>query len=207
MARLTVVNDCQYSPAMAIQFPCPACNQPIEVDDEWALRSVRCPFCRTTATAPESSTFAPAGDVPVASPAASVPPPALDLGQPQVPGNPLAWWALLSACAAVVAYLAANAVAGWGLMQLVGPEATGEEAQRAMMELAQAATLPSWVITFLVLLMAAFGFWVAGLVCGILAIRRPARRWMAIGSLVLSGLLPLLTCCGAAFSLWGGPAG
>ena len=43
---------------MSIQFLCPACSQPIEIDDEWSARPVACPYCRKTITAPESSTDA-----------------------------------------------------------------------------------------------------------------------------------------------------
>lgn len=40
---------------MSIQFLCPGCGQPIEVDDEFANRLVGCPFCQTTAEAPAQS--------------------------------------------------------------------------------------------------------------------------------------------------------
>lgn len=42
---------------MAIQFACPACNQPIEVDDEHADRQVSCPYCQCVVTAPAASTL------------------------------------------------------------------------------------------------------------------------------------------------------
>jgi hypothetical protein len=37
---------------MAIQFRCPACNQRIEIDDEFAGRRVQCPYCQSAADAP-----------------------------------------------------------------------------------------------------------------------------------------------------------
>ena len=42
---------------MAIQFACPACQQPIEVDDEWASQTVSCPYCRRIVRAPAESTL------------------------------------------------------------------------------------------------------------------------------------------------------
>ncbi len=42
---------------MAIQFACPACQQPIEVDDEWANQTVSCPYCRRIVRAPAQSTL------------------------------------------------------------------------------------------------------------------------------------------------------
>ena len=53
---------------MAIRFQCGACSQPIEVDDEWALRAVACPYCRKTITAPSESTLGDLSRIPMASP-------------------------------------------------------------------------------------------------------------------------------------------
>jgi hypothetical protein len=40
---------------MAIQFSCPACGQPIEVDDEYGEHRVSCPYCRNIVNAPSES--------------------------------------------------------------------------------------------------------------------------------------------------------
>ncbi len=42
---------------MAIRFACPGCQQPIEVDDEWASQQVGCPYCRKVVSAPAESTL------------------------------------------------------------------------------------------------------------------------------------------------------
>jgi len=55
---------------MAIRFPCPSCEQPIEVDDDWGNQSVACPYCRRVVNAPAASTWPP-HDIPVAAPAQS----------------------------------------------------------------------------------------------------------------------------------------
>lgn len=105
---------------MAIQFACPACQQPIEVDDEWADQTVSCPYCRRVVRAPGQSTLqlgtlASAGQggpaVPPPPPDKLDPPPpppprsygSADRSEPsgppltpQVPvGNPLATWSVV----------------------------------------------------------------------------------------------------------------
>jgi hypothetical protein len=40
---------------MAIQFPCPSCSQPIEVDDEYAGQAAACPYCRRVVNVPTES--------------------------------------------------------------------------------------------------------------------------------------------------------
>ena len=42
---------------MAIQFNCPSCRQPIEVDDEHAGQVASCPYCRGVVTVPQTSTY------------------------------------------------------------------------------------------------------------------------------------------------------
>ncbi len=44
---------------MAIQFSCTSCEQPIEVDDEYAGQTAACPYCRHLVTVPEQSTYQP----------------------------------------------------------------------------------------------------------------------------------------------------
>ncbi|RMF84854.1 MAG: hypothetical protein D6744_02355 [Planctomycetota bacterium] len=48
---------------MAIQFPCPHCHQPIEVDDQFARMSAQCPYCQTVVSVPEASVPLPAAPV------------------------------------------------------------------------------------------------------------------------------------------------
>ena len=40
---------------MAIQFPCPSCGQPIEVDDEYGGQTAACPYCRRVVNVPTQS--------------------------------------------------------------------------------------------------------------------------------------------------------
>jgi hypothetical protein len=85
---------------MSIQFVCPACQQPIEVDSEHGGKQVGSPYCRRVVTAPMESSLL-TGPVPTAGVAASAPPaaaPAPPCGgfeQPSTPAPPLppAWTA------------------------------------------------------------------------------------------------------------------
>ncbi len=42
---------------MTIQFACPSCGQPIEIDEEHGGNQVSCPYCRNVVTAPSESTL------------------------------------------------------------------------------------------------------------------------------------------------------
>ncbi|MCH8806353.1 MAG: hypothetical protein IH986_09730 [Planctomycetes bacterium] len=44
---------------MSIQFECPSCSQPIEVDDEYAGQTAACPYCRKVVSIPSVTTLAP----------------------------------------------------------------------------------------------------------------------------------------------------
>jgi len=75
---------------MAIQFLCPGCNQPIEVDAEHAGKSAACPYCRQVVAVPLESTYRP--DLVVAArPGPSLPPaqPAADVVPAPVLRSPL----------------------------------------------------------------------------------------------------------------------
>ena len=69
---------------MAIQFVCPGCSQPIEVDDEIGGRSAACPYCQHVVSVPIQSTYdsgAPVTASPVEHTAApGAPPPHTAMG-------------------------------------------------------------------------------------------------------------------------------
>lgn len=44
---------------MSIQFQCPGCSQPIEVDRQYASQSAQCPYCSRVITVPSFSTLPP----------------------------------------------------------------------------------------------------------------------------------------------------
>ena len=211
---------------MSIQFQCPACAQPIEVDDAWASRPVACPYCRRTIAAPASSTLDTAAPPPMATPLGGPPgvEPLVAEGGTHYPGpppqpcaagagfaglsNPFATWALAVSGLALGLFVVINLAVASKVSSLVGPGATPEEARRAMLDLQksmmadmEAGILPSWFIGLAGCLVLMLMLWVAGVVLGILAVRRPVRRRTAVAALVTTGLLPLLICLGSSMSL------
>ncbi|HOW72453.1 MAG TPA: hypothetical protein PKY77_17785 [Phycisphaerae bacterium] len=185
---------------MAIQFSCPSCRQPIEVDDSWAGQSVGCPYCRHVVTAPQSTEW-PGAQIPMANPAQNgVVPPPPPPGMPPLPpslassapvGAGNAVWSLgLAVCGAGLSIL------GWiicfgqiasQVMAKLGPNATQQQFQQAYMDMLASGKLslvsPAGTVIFL-----------AGTVCGICAIwlairallRQERGRGMAIASCVIA---------------------
>ncbi|UCG16553.1 MAG: hypothetical protein JSV19_00650 [Phycisphaerales bacterium] len=207
---------------MAIQFQCPGCNQPIEVDDQWSSRPVACPYCRQTVTAPAASTLDDAAAPPMASPLGGLRPSAPSgtptdahgapgpvpfhdtLAVPAGESNPFAPWALGLSCLGLLVFLAINITMGMKVMSLAGPDATPEEVRETLAEMqkdafdqAQAGTMPGWVIGVVLGMLLVFVLWVAGVILTVLAMRRPIRRGMSIGALVVCGVLPMLICAGS----------
>lgn len=194
---------------MAIRFTCPDCRQPIEVDDEWALRPVICPYCRKTVVAPEASTLVALPEASVAEPAFDLPSAATfadnDVTLPPA-GNPLAVVALLLALGAFALFFVAAIVLQPHMQELM-PVAQGMvEAMRAGQPdellriqnefLARHNGMPAWLVAAFVIDIGACLAWLAGVICALIALRRPQRRRLAVGALIVSGLLPVFLCCG-----------
>lgn len=195
---------------MAIKFQCGACAQPIEIDDEWALRVVACPYCRKTVTAPAASTLAATDDIPTAKPLTTSPP-SVNSDAP-VPvqaapptSNRLAVVAAVLAGFMVLVMIAEGAVLSANelefrefsdSMQKVSSSDEGfAGVMRAQLKFyEERGGMPSWMITVAVLHLTLGVSWIAALVCGIIAIRRPARRRLAAFALVTCGMVPLFAC-------------
>lgn len=200
---------------MAIQFTCPACSQPIEIDDQYAGQQVVCPYCEGVVTAPAESqpvaTTQPAAS-PVPRPAPlspgaaqsapaiwPPPPPALT---PNRPGN----WSLAAGLLAWALFIAAvcySAVVTFGLIPEetwthagAGPAATEEvqeQIQNAIQRFTHDPALAGKrsVATALQFVGAAFGL--VGLILAVVGLtRKQARKGTAIAGLVISA--PLLLC-------------
>lgn len=190
---------------MAIRFACTSCQRPIEIDDEWANRSVLCPFCRATVTAPSQSTIgaesampvARQGDVPSAAP----------FGPPPIPtsGNLIAVSALVAIVLAVGLMFAAGMSMAQhtdelqGVMKAAktGDEAATLEAWERVVE-GYGGNTPPWLLHSVILFMGGAFAWLAGLVCGLLGLRKQKRRGLAILALVGAVGFPVLLCCGGA---------
>jgi len=190
---------------MAIQFQCPACSQPIEIDPEWGGKAVVCPYCHKTVTAPRESTYD--NSVPQAPVARRAPNrPAFEAvsAAPAVPQyvqphgrNLVAVWALVLSLSSLACLITGSMILFMNLNEpdrLANMNAEGKsytEISEAVMEQLQDMPPGSLIGVGLVVLLA-FGLWVAGVVCGIIGVRREPRRKFAIAALVVSGLVFLL---------------
>lgn len=182
---------------MAIQFNCPGCRQPVEVDDEWASQHVACPFCQRVVTAPAASTISALQD--------DLPPTARRLG-PTGPGGMAA-----TGTAAAPRYNRL-AVVGFGLslaaifllilgqifLQFVvdemGPNPTFEEQQKKTMELYNDPESAGRMLLGVGSLCLSFSCWLAGVICSAIAATRkdlPGHR-LALAGIACSTLIPLL---------------
>ncbi len=202
---------------MAIQFQCPGCSQPIEVDAEHAGSVAACPYCQQVVNVPHESTYRPA-EVPPARPAefvppggppgaygATLPPPGgLHIGPVVDPRSRTARrvgiFALLAIAAALVLFMtvAIMVASAFGSR----PDALTPDAQKEILQ--QMQEKPVW----LVLIGALYVSLLAGLVLAIISVAMCRRgNWPGIAALVSSGMLMLLLCAGLVFQLMAGAAG
>jgi DNA-directed RNA polymerase subunit RPC12/RpoP len=205
---------------MAIRFQCGACSQPIEVDDEWALRAVACPYCRKTITAPSESTLGDLSRIPMASPlldvgsAVALPTPAASsYASPDPNANPLAVAAFILAAAMVILLLsgamivASHALDLEQLQKELQPQPGVDSGSqfRAIMEYfnAHGGQFPGWLVAVGVLQISAMAACAAAIVCGLLALRRTTRRALAVIALVSCGCVVLLFCLNFAAAFMG----
>lgn len=198
-------------PPMAIRFPCQSCAQPIEVDDEWADKRVACPYCHNTVTAPILSTLHEVEEIPSARPLES----STDTGAAYVhPGGVsrgtmtnrlavVAFAIMLSSLAMMFAGMAVLSPHSLELTDfqkrlLAEMETDGGSQWKVMDEfrLEHGGDFPTWFILGGALHMSAMACCVGALVCGLISMRRPVRRGMAITSVFVSGGLLLLICGG-----------
>ena len=194
---------------MAIRFLCGSCSQPIEVDDEWVLKTVACPYCRKTVTAPPESTLEDPGQVPMASPlAVNVPAPAPAPAPYHAVSstndrNRIALVALILACCSIGLLLVSQLILASHRLELEefqeamrGAKSLTEslEAQTAFFDSHPDAL--SWLIPAMILVIASGLTAVASVVCGVVGMRRPRRRRLAAAALAISGLIPIFFCCG-----------
>ena len=197
---------------MSIQFTCVSCGKAVEIDDEWALRLVECPYCHDTITAPGRSTLR----APQARPLMPTEPtahvsemPYVVAGGPVVrPGpvrNRMAVVALVLACASLVVLFWLSMAMVDALASSLGPDATDEEVaeligDRAAMQEALQAMMQEepWAYRVGLGVTAGFGLWIGALVCSLVAMSRPGGRKMTIAALVIIAA-PMLWMMGGAF--------
>ena len=196
---------------MAIRFQCGACSQPIEVDDEWAQRAVACPYCRKTITAPSESTLGDLSRIPMASPlmavGSAVALPTLatsSYAPPDSNANPLAVAAFILATAMVILLLSVAMIAASHKLDLEqlqkelqpqpGTDAGSQVQSMLKYFEAHGGRFPGWLMAVGWLWIFAMAACPAAIVCGLLALRRRARRPLAVIALVSCGCVPLWLC-------------
>ncbi len=170
---------------MAIQFACPSCREPIEIDDEWAGQAVTCPYCRHVVSAPTSSTWT-ASRPPTAAPV-TPPPGPIPADLPAAPADGRsgsAVWALtLSITGCLMCCLAYGGLVFTIVGQIVdragGPGATREQIQAAhqeyMKEMIEGGRFPVGGFVVACVLIGT-GCSLGGLVLAVRALLRPAGR-------------------------------
>lgn len=205
---------------MVIRFHCASCSQPIEVDGEWALRTVACPYCRKTVTAPAESQIDDISRIPTAAPAvqasvpdlANAPPLSRD---PQFeaasavgggPHNGAAMAALILSCAllactlSIVVILRAhademNAIQQQSERLIAQGKGVIESSQQPLLD-QFGGQIPPWFLAVGGFYLMSFALWVAVLVCAIIGLRRLYRRHLAVTALAIAAIVPFFLCCG-----------
>ena len=191
---------------MAIQFNCPGCRQPVEVDDEWAGQHVACPFCQRVVTAPSESTINTLQH--------GLPPTGRKLS-PMTAGGAIATDAAATPRynrLAVVGFgLSLGAILSFvfGLIMFqfvsdhVDANASPQEMQKKMLELAVDPEYKSRIFFGSGLFCMSFSCWLAGVIVSVIAMTRKnlTGHRLAIAGIACSVLLPFLVCAGPLLGL------
>jgi hypothetical protein len=216
---------------MAIQFPCPSCDQPIEVDDEYGGQAAACPYCRRVVNVPTESsrdirpaaiarpTMQSAEAEPTAQPSEAParqefrpeppPPGGLHVGPlPRDRDRVASTYGTYALICTILVVLLVGTIMAYGVVLIMAELGTNPTSQPTPEETvrAQAAAMEKmfqspWVAG---LSLGAEFFAVVGLVLGIVSLRAGSRpNWKAVVSLVICGLLALCTCGTLVSSLTG----
>jgi len=197
---------------MTIRFPCGACTQPIEIDDEWASKQAACPYCRKTITVPAQSTLTDLAAIPMAkfasveSAAGWPPPPPIASARRESPNHLAIVAAVLAGTTLILLILfgvimsahseALQAVARQAQERIESGEPWMTAVQKPWASLAEeeGGFPPDWVIAFVLLEMSLLVIGLAAFACSVIACFRPRRRGLAIAALVVTCILPFITC-------------
>lgn len=186
---------------MPIQFACPGCAQPIEVDDEFARQQAQCPYCHAVVAVPEHSTLPQTPPVtvrPVAveGPPGELPPPGFlhvggELTPRQIAARRYGNFGLVATLLTIGLLAAAmirsfSLAVGDGLMASDTPPGA-EEIRRVSERMAADALVPA-------LLIGVMFFALVGFVLGVVSLSQDRRlnwrAWIAVS--ICGGLLACL---------------
>lgn len=215
---------------MAVRFQCGKCHQPIEADDEWAGRDVRCPYCHQAVTAPLKSTLMVTSDGGAGRLATVPSPPSLAHGgdasdastfvveRSSRPAggatNPAATTAAvlaglllcLSIGMVVITWINREELRRYNVlvMDLVEKEGVGlmqAHQTAAQRHDPQSGGLSASFLLLSLIQVSAMGVWLATIIAAAIGLRRRTGRGLAIGAMVVALASPVLCCTGALISL------
>jgi len=184
---------------MAIQFACPSCGQPIEIDEEWADSPVSCPYCQKVVTAPGETTL---GAAQAEAAQAEVVPAEAGQFQPAVVvqvGNRWGRRSLICGVAALVLFAVLFFVGAARLRPVIeeltesgaSPAEAQKEAERVLYEEFQNSKLilvGSALLTLLAL---------GGTIMAVIGLTRPgAKKGQALAGLIICGSFLMCQCAG-----------
>lgn len=202
---LTLAAFQHYDARMAIQFLCPSCKQPIEVDSMWGGKTVACPYCRGTVTAPDFSTLPDAHEIPMAAPVATMTSrmaesPSSNLLATVAFGLTLLMVALLTASAYIVVGHSLEMEELTKQIQKKGPDPSAQFSAWVEYTQANNGTLPGWLLMVGFMNVAGMAICMASLICGLIALRNPVRRGWALASVLASGSIVALLFVSVLFA-------
>lgn len=176
---------------MPIQFFCPTCRQPIEVDDDVANQAVTCPYCQKAVTAPAQSDPLVSMRTPDAAATAAPPPlPVIPEIAGPAPSNKLGWGALICAVACLLTLLF-SLVIGLRVAKDLGPNPSRENLNAAIQERMRNSGLQA------VSLLGGCVVPIVGIALGVAAlVRRRRPMWPAVVAVIAIGLYLLMVCIG-----------
>ncbi len=200
---------------MAIQFHCPGCSQPIEVDDIHANQTAACPYCRRVVNVPPKSALDQAPPIsarPTADADGVTPPPQPTPGELHI-GPTMTYrdrmaktygnYALI--CTAIAFVLMVGTMI-YGAMLMADKFDVTAHSQPSLEKLSEELALqhPGLAVGPL----GAMFFAVVGLALGITSIKQTTRgNWRGIVTVVICGLFVLCFCGINGLGLLGGGLG
>lgn len=213
---------------MAIQFRCPGCSQPIEVDDVHAGQAAACPYCQRVVNVPSESTLGrePPGvargvegeETPehgaaerphdVSAPDASPAPPlpgGLHVGPAPGPRDQAARtfgnYALICTVIAVLLFAVVFVYSVAVIGQEMMKDPASQPSPERIAEIQEDLLQSSWLQgTQLVIAVLAL----IGVILAAVSLKQsPRSNWRAIVSVVICGLFVLCVCSGVVLSMLG----
>jgi hypothetical protein len=212
---------------MAIQFRCPGCSQPIEVDDVHAGQAAACPYCRRVVNVPSESTLGrePPGvargveheearergaaaphdaSVPGASPAPPLPG-GLHVGPAPGPRDQAARtfgnYALICTVIAVLLFAVVFIYSVAAIGQEMMKDPTSQPSPERIAEIQEDLLANQWLQgTQIVIAVLSL----VGVILAAVSLKQsPRSNWRAIVSVVICGLFVLCVCSGVVLSVLG----